>query len=96
MPIHTFSYIASDNRISEEVRVDLISNDVNAIEHKVVSDSVEMQKDLDNMLLMQDEPFGGTSIYAEYYVFKLAKESGITVTSDGQGADELLAGYKGY
>ncbi|ABE74405.1 asparagine synthase (glutamine-hydrolyzing) [Psychrobacter cryohalolentis] len=95
-PIHTFSYIASDNRISEEVWVDLINKDIKAIEHKVVSNSAEMQKDLDNMLLMQGEPFGGTSIYAQYRVFKLAKESGITVTLDGQGADELLAGYNGY
>lgn len=96
MPIHTFSYVASDNRISEEIWVDLINKDVKAIEHKVIADSAEMQRDLDNMLLMQGEPFGGTSIYAQYRVFKLAKESGITVTLDGQGADELLAGYNGY
>lgn len=96
MPIHTFSYVASDNRISEEIWVDLINKDVKAIEHKVIADSAEMQRDLDNMLLMQGEPFGSTSIYAQYRVFKLAKESGITVTLDGQGADELLAGYNGY
>lgn len=96
IPIHTFSYIASDNRISEEKWVDLINEEVKAIEHKVVSNSKEMEQDLDNMLLMQGEPFGGTSIYAQYRVFKLASESGITVTLDGQGADELLAGYNGY
>lgn len=55
-----------------------------------------MREDLDAMLLKQGEPFGGTSIYAQYRVFKLAKESGVTVTLDGQGADELLAGYSGY
>src|SRR5690606_13391129 len=39
---------------------------------------------------------GSTSIYAQYRVFQLARENGITVTLDGQGADELLAGYHGY
>lgn len=94
--IHTFSYIASDEKLSEEKWVDGINNYVNSKAHKVYSSGQEMAQDLDNMLLVQGEPFGGTSIYAQYRVFKLAKESGITVTLDGQGADELLAGYFGY
>jgi asparagine synthase (glutamine-hydrolysing) len=48
------------------------------------------------MILSQGEPFGSTSIYAQYRVFKLAREHGVKVTLDGQGADELLAGYQGY
>lgn len=94
--IHTFSYIASDENLSEEKWVDDINCHVNAKAHKVYSSGKEMQQELDAMLLMQGEPFGGTSIYAQYCLFKLAKESGITVTLDGQGADELLAGYSGY
>ena len=94
--IHTFSYIASDENLSEEKWVDGINSYVGARAHKVYSSGEEMQQDLDTMLLMQGEPFGGTSIYAQYRVFKLAKENGITVTLDGQGADELLAGYSGY
>lgn len=41
----------------------------------------------------QDEPFGSTSIYAQWHVFKLAAEDGVKVMLDGQGADEQLAGY---
>ncbi len=41
-------------------------------------------------------PFGSTSIYAQYRVMKLAKESNIKVLLDGQGADELFAGYQAY
>ncbi|WP_373358244.1 asparagine synthase (glutamine-hydrolyzing) [Acinetobacter lactucae] len=94
--IHTFSYIADDEKLSEEKWVDGITDYIDATAHKVYSSGKEMQADLDHMLLMQGEPFGGTSIYAQYRVFKLAKENGITVTLDGQGADELLAGYSGY
>lgn len=96
LPIKTFSYIASDSRISEEKWVDLLNEKMGAKAHKVVANQDEMREDLDAMLLKQGEPFGGTSIYAQYRVFKLAKESGVTVTLDGQGADELLAGYSGY
>ena len=94
--IHTFSYIADDEKLTEEKWVDGITEYTHATAHKVYSSSKDMQTDLDHMLLMQGEPFGGTSIYAQYRVFKLAKEKGITVTLDGQGADELLAGYSGY
>ncbi|CAM4361912.1 asparagine synthase (glutamine-hydrolyzing) [Acinetobacter pragensis] len=94
--IHTFSYIADDEKLTEEKWVDGVTKYTNATAHKVYSSSKDMQTNLDHMLLMQGEPFGGTSIYAQYRVFKLAKEKGITVTLDGQGADELLAGYSGY
>ncbi len=43
----------------------------------------------------QDEPFGSTSIYAQWCVFKLAKSENVKVILDGQGADEQLSGYQG-
>ena len=55
-----------------------------------------MASDIDEVILSQGEPFGGTSIYAQYKVFQLAREHGVLVMLDGQGADELLAGYNGY
>ena len=44
----------------------------------------------------QDEPFGSTSIFAQWNVFSLAAKSGVKVMLDGQGADEQLAGYHSY
>lgn len=41
----------------------------------------------------QDEPYGGTSIHAQWHVFQAASDAGIKVMLDGQGADEQLAGY---
>ena len=94
--IHTFSYIAIDSPVSEENWVDFVNDHTNAKSYKVVAKGDELLRDLDDLIQAQGEPFGSTSIYAQYRVFKLAKESGITVTLDGQGADELLAGYSGY
>ena len=96
LPINTFSYIAKNSPLSEEYWVDLVNDRVKAKVHKVSADSSELLRDLDEMIIAQGEPFGSTSIYAQYRVFRLAKQNGVTVTLDGQGADELLAGYNGY
>lgn len=96
MPIHTFSFIAHGSDVNEEHWVDRVNAHVGAIPHKVRVTSTELARDLDNMIRSQGEPFGSTSIYAQYRVFQLARENGITVTLDGQGADEMLAGYSGY
>jgi asparagine synthase (glutamine-hydrolysing) len=95
-PVNTFSFVARGSEVSEENWVDLINTHARATAHKVVVRQGELAADLDDMIAAQGEPFGSTSIYAQYRVFKLAHECGVTVTLDGQGADELLAGYNGY
>lgn len=52
--------------------------------------------DLQKFLYSQDEPVGSASVYAQYKVYQLAKQHSIKVLLDGQGADELLAGYSKY
>jgi asparagine synthase (glutamine-hydrolysing) len=94
--IHTFSFVAKDSPFSEEGWVDIVNAQVGATSHKIFVEPNELAHDLDDMILAQGEPFGSTSIYAQYRVFKAAREAGITVTLDGQGADELLGGYNGY
>jgi asparagine synthase (glutamine-hydrolysing) len=51
---------------------------------------------LEELAWHQDEPFGSTSIYAQWNVFKLAADNQMKVMLDGQGADEQLAGYHSY
>lgn len=48
---------------------------------------------LDALVWHQDEPFGSTSVYAQWEVFRLAAGKGVKVMLDGQGADETLGGY---
>lgn len=95
-PIHSFSFIARGSALSEEAWVDRVNAHVGATAHKVFVGGEDLATDLDDMIAVQGEPFGSTSIYAQYRVFKLARENGIIVTLDGQGADEMLAGYSGY
>ncbi|MBV9462775.1 MAG: asparagine synthase, partial [Verrucomicrobiae bacterium] len=50
----------------------------------------------DELLRIHAEPVVATTMYAQFRVFQAARESGIRVMLDGQGADELLAGYRAF
>jgi asparagine synthase (glutamine-hydrolysing) len=52
--------------------------------------------DFENLCYHQEEPFQSSAIFAQYKVFELAKEHQVKVLLDGQGADEILAGYPKY
>ncbi len=94
--INTFSFIANNSPMSEEKWVDKINRTIQAKSNKVSADGDDLFKDLDDLIMAQGEPFQSTSMYANFRVYKLINDSGIKVALDGQGADELLAGYRGY
>lgn len=63
----------------------------------VVEPTVErFLEDLPQFIWLNELPVGGSSQYAQWSVFRLARETGVTVLLDGQGADEMLAGYEQY
>lgn len=96
LPIQTFSFIAPGFAKSEHEWVARVVDAIGATSYTVAAKPGDLERDLDDLILSQGEPFGGTSIYAQYRVFRLARERGVTVTLDGQGGDELFAGYFGY
>ena len=96
MPLNTFTFVAPGQAIDETAWAQYVNQHVGAISHRVEVHPDELAADLDEMITAQGEPFGSTSIYAQFRVFKAARQAGMLVTLDGQGADELLAGYAGY
>jgi asparagine synthase (glutamine-hydrolysing) len=61
---------------------------------RLTPDPRELSDNLSAIVALQDEPFGSTSILSQWSVFKAAKDNGVKVMLDGQGADEQLAGYE--
>ena len=61
--------------------------------HGVAPTATEAAADLDQFVLDHEEPVGSLSIYAQWRVMQEAKRAGVTVLLDGQGGDELFAGY---
>ena len=92
--LRAFTYVAEDSALCEEKWADMVGMASAAEIHKIRISSEDLSSDLERLTFFQDEPFGSTSIYAQYKVMGLAKEKGIKVMLDGQGADELLAGYR--
>ena len=64
--------------------------------HYIFPKLADLFHELPKILWFQDEPFGSTSIFAEWCIYKSVKETGIKVMLGGQGADEQLAGYHMY
>jgi asparagine synthase (glutamine-hydrolysing) len=63
--------------------------------HAVAPRVEELLDDLQALVSDQEEPFISTSIYAQWRVMRAAREAGVIVLLDGQGADELFGGYLG-
>ena len=95
LDLHTFSYIGGQGAISEERWIDIVNSGAGAIPHKVHLTPDEWSGDSARLVETQNEPFGSIAIYAQNRVFREVGAAGIKVVLDGQGADELLAGYRG-
>ena len=76
---------------TEYIHEVLKGKDINA--HYVTPDVSGLFDAIERLIWYQDEPFGSTSIYAQWLVFQSAHEKNIKVLLDGQGADEVIGGY---
>ncbi len=56
----------------------------------------DITKDLERLIYHQEEPFNTLSPLAQWEVMKLANRNDMKVLLDGQGSDEMLAGYLFY
>jgi len=89
----TFSSCFENPAYDERKFIELVIRKTGAEKNYAFPKGESLYKDLPRLIWQQDEPFGSTSIYAQWNVMKLAREQGVTVLLDGQGGDELLAGY---
>ena len=73
---------------------DEVARAAGVVEHHAVEPTAhDVLEDLDTLLVDHEEPVGSLSIYAQWRVMQEAKAAGVVVLLDGQGGDELFAGY---
>lgn len=89
----TFSSCFENPAYDEQKFIELVIRQTGAEKNYVFPNPEELFTDLTKLIWHQDEPFGSTSIYAQWKVMEHANEKGVKVLLDGQGGDELLAGY---
>jgi asparagine synthase (glutamine-hydrolysing) len=86
---------AQGRTLSEWPYARAVAQESGANLHLVQPDVTEIVAIIDRVLLHQGEPFSHSSILAQFEVFRAAREKGVAVMLDGQGADELFGGYSG-
>lgn len=90
----TFSACYPNNAIDEQRYINVAVQASGALSHRVFPQADGFMQALPQLLWHQEEPFAGSSIYAQWEVMRLAREKGVIVLLDGQGADEQLLGYR--
>lgn len=94
--LETFGYVSEDQSVSEEKWQKIASAAIGTNHTVVRLPHAELIDQIREQIRTIGEPFGGTSLFAQRAVFRSIRSSGVTVSLDGQGADELFAGYDGY
>jgi asparagine synthase (glutamine-hydrolysing) len=89
----TFSARFVDPAFDEGVHIQRMAEWTGVKNHPVYPDPDRLPDEIESLTWHQDAPFQSSSIYAQWCVMRLARDHGVTVLLDGQGGDELLAGY---
>jgi asparagine synthase (glutamine-hydrolysing) len=92
----TFSSCFEDPAYDERRFILPVLARTGAESHYTFPDPKELAASVPQLIWQQDEPFASTSIFAQWSVMRLAAQRGVKVLLDGQGADELLAGYHSF
>jgi asparagine synthase (glutamine-hydrolysing) len=92
--IHTFSAVWPNEKCDESKFIDSVIKKYNCVDHRFTPKYQDHFLEIfDKLIWHQEIPLPGSSLLAQWFVMNEAKEKGIKVLLDGQGADEVLAGY---
>jgi len=83
--LRTFSFTATGSEVDETPFIEMAAQAAGAERHMVRIEPAEIVADIDRLIAVQG---------AQHRVMGLARDHGIKVILDGQGADELFAGYR--
>ncbi|MCW5692474.1 MAG: asparagine synthase (glutamine-hydrolyzing) [Pseudolabrys sp.] len=93
--VNTFSACYSEKSVDERPYMNAVIDATRCSPHFVFPSVADAFDLAERITWQQDEPYGSTSIFAQWCVFEAARKAGVKVMLDGQGADEPLSGYHG-
>ena len=85
-----------DPTMDEGPEIDAVLASTSVSGYSVTPKALDLVKDLRKLHWHHETVVPGASMYLEWAVMREAKRLGYTVIIDGQGADEVLAGYQIY
>ncbi|HLZ89392.1 MAG TPA: asparagine synthase (glutamine-hydrolyzing), partial [Puia sp.] len=92
----TFSALFPGFEKDESAYIGLLTRHFSLSNYPTTPTATDLVRDFERLVHHQEEPFLSSSIYAQFNVYGLAARHSTKVLLDGQGADELLAGYHKY
>ena len=94
--LQLLSAVSDDARFDESPFIDCVAQhlDWQVTKVRLPDQPEQLFTHLEQATWFMDAPVGSLSNVAHYLLMKAAKEQGITVVLSGQGADELLCGYR--
>ena len=93
---NTFSLIVPGFSLDESKYITEVGKYTNVHQYVTQLSGREFLNDIQDYIRAQEEPVTGLSTYAQYQVMKLAHNHKAKVLLDGQGGDEIFAGYDYY
>ena len=93
---NTYSYIAAGSPLDESKYIKEVGKNTQTRQVYTQLDEDDFTAEIEDFVVSIEEPVSALSPYAQYRVMKLAYEDGAKVLLDGQGGDELFAGYEYY
>ncbi len=91
--VRTFTAVFPGSPFDESRYAKMVADAAHAAWITTTLDGTAMKELVQEVVYVQDEPFGTPSILAQHQVMRAAHEAGMKVLLDGQGSDEQLAGY---
>jgi asparagine synthase (glutamine-hydrolysing) len=91
----TFSAVFPGEKNNEQEFINEVNQKTSAQSYPVRPQPEELFDELEDLVRVQEEPFISSGPYAQYCVMRAAAKE-VKVLLDGQGGDELLAGYDPY
>jgi asparagine synthase (glutamine-hydrolysing) len=93
-PVASFNVAMRSPRYAEESsHAEAIAEALRLRHARVDVDDDDFQRVMEQITWHMDEPLADPVTVAQWYVTRLARESGMTVLQAGEGADELFCGY---
>lgn len=91
--LKAFSVVFPGEPIDETPFVDAVVRRTGAESFRVSPRAIDLVADLERFVYVHDEPVGSAAQYAGYALARVMRAEGVPVTLNGQGGDEVFAGY---
>ncbi|MDL2346081.1 asparagine synthase (glutamine-hydrolyzing) [Campylobacter hyointestinalis] len=94
----TFSAVFYEEQFSEKKYIDEFNaENLKLKKHFIYPDITKFNSTIERLIYIQEEPFRSLAVFSQYEIYKyIKKNTNVVVLLNGQGADEIFAGYTNF